>query len=147
MRILILAAMMALSGCAAGAGAPGAAAERSPFPVHRGDAMAPPSASAHATPPEGVAAGGLDFGAWRQADPVQYAPQFESQVRARFAGRTASELRAGLEANGFLCEDERRLDCRIEIMESGCAYDWYVVLERGAREPVAGFEHLCLGAR
>ena len=129
------------------ANGPDIGAGPSPFPVERGTAERPPQASSgFSAPPEGPAAGGLDFGRWRQADPAAYAPQFQTQVRERYAGQNAAELRASLEANGFRCEDERRLDCRIEIMERQCAFDWYVVLERGVREPVAGFEQMCLGA-
>ena len=91
---------------------------------------------------EGRHAGGIDFGQWRSADPAVYGPAFQTQIRQRFANQTNGELRASLEANGFACEDERRLDCRIEIMERQCAFDWYVVLERGSREPVAGFEQI-----
>ena len=67
-------------------------------------------------------------------------------MRARYAGQSAVQIRTDLEANGFACEDGGRLDCRIEIMERECAHDWYVVVERG-REPVAGFDVMCLGAR
>ena len=73
-------------------------------------------------------------------------PEIEVRRGIRVAGQTAAQLQASLEANGFACENERRLDCRIEIMERQCAFDWYVVLERGEREPVAGFDQMCLGA-
>jgi hypothetical protein len=144
--VIALAAM--LGACASnGANDPDVSTGPSPFPVERGTAERPPQASTgFSAPPEGPAPGGLDFGQWRQADPASYAPQFQTQVRQRFAGQNTTELRASLEANGFRCEDERRLDCRIEIMERQCAFDWYVVLERGVREPVAGFEQMCLGA-
>jgi hypothetical protein len=143
--VIALAAMV--GACALGGGDPDVSTGPSPFPVERGTAERPPSQSTGFTaPPEGAAGGGLDFGRWRQADPATYAPQFQTQVRERFAGQNTTELRASLEANGFRCEDERRLDCRIEIMERQCAFDWYVVLERGVREPVAGFEQMCLGA-
>jgi len=103
-------------------------------------------ASGQTAPPEGRAAGGLDFGQWRGADPAVYAPALQTQVRARYAGQSAAQIRTDLEANGFACEDGARLDCRIEIMERQCAHDWYVVVEPG-REPVAGFDVMCLGAR
>lgn len=120
----------------------------SPFPVARGSLSAPPAeTSAHAAPPEGVAAGGVDFGNWRSADPAVYAPAFATQMRRRFAGRPAGAMKAELEGNGFACAEGARLDCRIEIMERQCGFDWYVVLERGAAEPAAGFDVMCLGAR
>lgn len=146
MRVLVIALVAALSACATGGGDPEVETGPSPFPVQRGTALPPPTATSTAAPPEGVAGGGLDFGQWRQANPAVYGPAFQSQVRQRFAGQNTTQLRASLEANGFRCEDERRLDCRIEIMERQCAFDWYVVLERGEREPVAGFDQMCLGA-
>jgi hypothetical protein len=147
MRTLIFAAAVLVAACASGGGEPAASGAASPFPVERGGALPPPHAQSQSAPPEGPAGGGLDFGRWRQADPAHYGPQFQTQVRQRFAGQNSAQLRASLEANGFACEDERRLDCRIEIMERQCAFDWYVVLERGEREPVAGFDQMCLGAR
>lgn len=149
MRVLAIALVAMVGACAFGGGADNPAIDTgpSPFPVERGAAERPPqSSTGYTAPPEGVAPGGLDFGAWRRADPAVYAPQFQTQVRERYAGQNAAELRASLEANGFRCEDERRLDCRIEIMERQCAFDWYVVLERGVRDPVAGFDQMCLGA-
>ncbi|MEQ1817018.1 MAG: hypothetical protein ABL871_00295 [Terricaulis sp.] len=147
MRVMVLALVALLGACATGGGAADEpASSPSPFPVQRGQALPPPDAISVAAPPEGVGHGGIDFGQWRSADPAVYAPAFQTQIRQRFANQTNAELRASLEANGFSCEDERRLDCRIEIMERQCAFDWYVVLERGTREPVAGFEQMCLGA-
>ncbi|MBX3429405.1 MAG: hypothetical protein KF779_07475 [Hyphomonadaceae bacterium] len=147
MRVMVLALVALLGACATGGGgAEDATSGPSPFPVQRGAAERPPEETSQNAPPEGAAGGGIDFGHWRSADPAVYAPAFQSQIRQRFANQTNGELRASLEANGFRCEDERRLDCRIEIMERQCAFDWYVVLERGAREPVAGFEQMCLGA-
>ena len=147
MRILIVSLAALLGACATGGDSePNIDDGSSPFPVERGQALPPPAQASQTPPPEGVASGGLDFGQWRGAAPAAYAPAFQAQVRERFAGQNVPALRASLEANGFRCEDERRLDCRIEIMERQCAIDWYVVLERGAREPVAGFERLCLGA-
>jgi hypothetical protein len=147
MRTLAMALVALLGACAmGGSGDQDVGAGPSPFPVERGQALAPPSQASAAAPPEGAAAGGLDFGRWRQADPAAYAPAFQTQVRQRFSGQNVAELRASLEANGFACENESRLDCRIEIMERQCAFDWYVVLERGEREPVAGFDQMCLGA-
>lgn len=147
MRVMVIALVALVSACATGGGSGGEPSSGpSPFPVQRGQALPPPAAEGRSAPPEGAARGGVDFGQWRQADPASYAPAFQTQIRQRFAGQNAAELKASLEANGFACENERRLDCRIEIMERQCAFDWYVVLERGEREPVAGFEQMCLGA-
>lgn len=147
MRVMAIALVALLSACAMGGGGdPEIDAGPSPFPVARGQALPPPGQTSAAAPPEGAAAGGLDFGSWRGADPAVYAPAFQARVRERFQGQNATELRASLEANGFACENEGRLDCRIEIMERQCAFDWYVVLDRGEREPVAGFDQMCLGA-
>jgi hypothetical protein len=119
-----------------------------PFPVARGSAMPPPAAAPGQTaPPEGPAAGGLDFGQWRSTDPARYEPAFQSAITQRLAGKSSAQVRSDLEANGFACEDTTRLDCRIEITEQQCAIDWYVVVERARAEPIAGFEHVCLGAR
>ena len=100
----------------------------------------------HSAPPEGAGPGGIDFGQWRQADPAIYGPAFQNQMRQRYSGRSTAQIRTDLEANGFLCEDARRLDCRIETMERQCAFDWYVVLEPNRPEPAAGFDIMCLGA-
>lgn len=119
-----------------------------PFPVPRGSAIRPPAPAAGQTaPPEGAATGGLDFGQWRSTDPARYEPAFQSRIAQRLAGKSNAEVRADLEANGFACEDTTRLDCRIEIVEQQCAIDWYVVIERPRPAPIAGFEHVCLGAR
>jgi hypothetical protein len=159
MRVMVIALVALLGACATGGGEPAADAGSSPFPAQRGSALAPPAPTGASAPAEGTSAGGVDFGQWRQADPAVYGPAFQSQIRQRFAGQSSAQLRASLEASGFRCEDERRLDCRIEIMERQrrldcrieimerqCAFDWYVVLERGEREPVAGFDQMCLGA-
>ncbi|MGD9815636.1 MAG: hypothetical protein AB7Q23_15610 [Hyphomonadaceae bacterium] len=150
MRAFFFAALAMLGACASGASEPDLPPDpASPFPVERGAALPPPAqnASGSTAPPEGRAGGGIDFGQWRQADPAAYAPAFQTQIRQRYAGRDASAIRADLEANGFACENAQRLDCRIEIMERQCAFDWYVVLERNRSEPVAGFDQMCLGAR
>ncbi len=149
MRRLLVAAALMLAACASG-GAVESDPESapSPFPVERGSAPPPPAQDARqGAPPEGAAPAGVDFGQWRSADPAQYAPAFEAQIRRRTAGRGAAAIQADLEANGFACENGERLDCRIEIMERQCAFDWYVVLERGRAEPAAGFDVMCLGAR
>jgi hypothetical protein len=147
MRALMFAAISALAACAAGGAEPNLDAEPSPFPVERGTAPPPPAATGQGAPPEGAGPGGVDFGQWRQADPAAYAPAFRAQIRARYANQETSQIRADLERNGFACENERRLDCRIEIMERQCAFDWYVVVERNGAEPIAGFDQMCLGAR
>lgn len=149
MRVLIFAALALMAACATGGEADsGTALGPSPFPIERGSAPPPPNeAQGQTAPPEGASAAGIDFGRWRQADPASYAPAFQSQIRTRYAGRSSAQIRADLEANGFACEDGARLDCRIEIMERQCAFDWYVVLERNQPEPVAGFDQMCLGAR
>jgi len=146
MRVLLIAALAMLGACAAG-GASEETTGDGVFPVERGTAPRPPEAApGQAAPPEGRAAGGLDFGQWRAADPAVYAPALQSQVTARYAGQTRAQIRADLEANGFACEDGQRLDCRIEIMERQCAFDWYVVVEPNRAEPIAGFDQMCLGA-
>jgi len=124
---------------------PMSASGPSPFPVERGTAPPPPAASAAVgrAPPEGEAAGGLDFGQWREAQPGAYTQRFQALVAQRYGGGRAPEVRADLEANGFACEDAQRLDCRIEIVEAGCAFDWYVVLERAQAAPIAGFDRVC----
>jgi hypothetical protein len=146
---VVVAAALALAACAASGSAPQAATENSPFPVARGTASPPPmpSAGGQAAPPQGQAPRGVDFGQWRSADPAVYGPALQAQLRQRYAGKSAGEVRTDLEANGFACENEGRLDCRIEIFERQCAHDWYVVLERGRAEPVAGYDVMCLGAR
>jgi hypothetical protein len=147
MRLALISALALLAGCASGGVESDVEAGPSPFPVARGTAPPPPATAGQSAPPEGRAQGGVDFGQWRQADPAAYAPSFQSQIRARYANQDAAQIRADLEANGFRCENESRLDCRIEIMERQCAFDWYVVVERGRSEPVAGFDQMCLGAR
>ncbi|MBY0565532.1 MAG: hypothetical protein K2P58_15290 [Hyphomonadaceae bacterium] len=115
-----------------------------PFPVERGSALPPPAvASTRAPPPEGEGSGGLEFGQWRQVS-AEYGVAFQARVRERYAGQEADAVRTNLEANGFVCQDGQRLDCRIEIVESGCAFDWYVVIERNRRDPIAGFDRVCL---
>jgi hypothetical protein len=146
MRVMVIALVALLGACATGGGEPAADAGSSPFPAQRGSALAPPAPTGASAPPEGATAGGVDFGQWRQADPAVYGPALQTQIRQRFAGQSSAQIRSSLEASGFRCEDDRRLDCRIEIMERQCAFDWYVVLERGEREPVAGFDQMCLGA-
>lgn len=149
MRVLLIAMIAALAACASAPEEPDVDTGPSPFPVERGAAPPPPTAqgAGHTAPPEGRAVGGIDFGQWRQADPATYAPAFQTQIRARYNdGRSTAAIRADLEANGFACEDVQRLDCRIEIMERQCAFDWYVVIERNRPEAIVGFDQMCLGA-
>jgi hypothetical protein len=146
MKNWLVSAALVLCACASGSGPYEDAA--SPFPAERGAAPPPPETGAtQQAPPEGRGVGGFDFGAWRSAEPGAYAAAFETQVRARSAGRDRQAIERDLEANGFACETGARLDCRIEIMERQCAYDWYVVLEQGRSQPVAGYDVMCLGAR
>jgi hypothetical protein len=146
---MVAALGLVLAACATGGSEPQVATENSPFPVERGTAPPPPAPNAggQTAPPEGRASGGVDFGQWRGADPATYGPALQAQMRQRLAGKSAAEVRADLEANGFACENTSRLECRIEIFERQCAHDWYVVLERGRAEPVAGYDVMCLGAR
>jgi hypothetical protein len=149
MRTLgVIVVAVALAACASsgGGGSDSAPLGRLPFPVERGSALPPPAPSTGSAPPEGVATAGVDFAQWRSADPVSYAPAFQSRIRQRYAGQSAAQIKSDLQANGFACEEGQRLDCRIEIMERQCAYDWYVVVEPGRAEPVAGFDQMCLGA-
>lgn len=115
-----------------------------PFPVERGSALPPPdAASAQPAPPEGASPGGLEFGQWRSANPAQYRQSFETQILARASGRNRESMRRDLEANGFRCDEGGgALDCRIEIVDRGCAFDWYVVRETAT--PIVGFDKLCL---
>jgi hypothetical protein len=155
MRILGFLVIAALGACAtatvsrgpAASGGEAAIARTSPSPfpqAPRGSALPPPAlSSTQPAPPEGVGAGGIDFGAWRNADPALYASSFQSQISARYRGRETTGIRSDLQANGFACEDVQRLDCRIEISEQQCVYDWYVVIATGRPDPVAGFEKVC----
>lgn len=143
MRMLVIVAMLM-------AAAPAMAQDLgpTPFPVERGSGLPPPDpSSAQTAPPEGRAAGGFDFGAWRTEDATVSDRAFQAAIAARAQGKSASQLRGDLEANGFTCRDEGRLDCRIEIVETGCAFDWYVVMEPNRPTPVAGFDRLCLRRR
>jgi hypothetical protein len=140
-----LAAAAALAAMAFGAPAMAQDLGPTPFPVERGSALPPPApGSTQTAPPEGRAAAGLDFGAWRSAENAESNRAFQAAIAARAEGKSAAELRADLEANGFACTSEGRLDCRIEIVENGCAFDWYVVREPNRSAPVAGFDRLCL---
>ncbi|MBL8550394.1 MAG: hypothetical protein JNJ73_10440 [Hyphomonadaceae bacterium] len=129
----------------------GAAA--SPFTAHRGEAAPPPGQTAgseQTAPPEGQGPAGIDYGRWKSADPAVYGPAFQSQMRTRYTSG-AAQARPDLERNGFACRDRSAgasaaVECRIEIMENHCAKEWYVVFESGRREPVAGFDVMCLGA-
>jgi hypothetical protein len=162
MRAAFLAAFLVLAGCAnsqvSGLSAttpmdlPTGGQARTPDAIAatRGSAPPPPQATtgaaARAAPPEGRGPGGIDFGQWRSADPAVYGPAFQTQVRARYQAGPGP-ARADLEGNGFSCRDRTgALECRIEIMENQCAKEWYVVFEQNRREPVAGFDVMCLGA-
>jgi hypothetical protein len=119
-----------------------------PFPVARGSALPPPApSSTQAAPPEGRGAGGFDFGAWRSEDATVYASAFQRSMETRLHGRDAAETKADLEANGFVCADGANVDCRIEIVDNACSFDWYVVVERGTTAPITGFDRLCRRVR
>ena len=149
MRVIFLAVIAACcAGFAAAQPVENIPNDPSPFPVQRGTAPAPPAdAHAQTAPPEGVGAGGVDFGQWRSANPRAYEASFGSQLRARLAGKDAAAIQADLEQNGFACENAARLDCRIEITDHQCAYEWYVVVEHNVAEPVAGYDVACAAAR
>jgi hypothetical protein len=145
-RLGLIIIIAALAGCAVGATSDGTSGPL-PFPVERGSALPPPAPSpAQGAPPQGAASGGFDFGQWRTAEPLAYAAAFESQVRQRYASQSAAEIRADLQANGFACAETGRLDCRIEISERPCGYEWYVVQEQGGAALVTGFDKVCVGA-
>ncbi|HVZ99282.1 MAG TPA: hypothetical protein VG841_03085 [Caulobacterales bacterium] len=144
MRAGILAFVAGLAVASLAFAADDPAPQPSPFPVQRGTAPPPPADTvSHAAPPEGVGAGGIDFGQWRSAAPREYEQGFARQIAQRLAGKGRAAVKADLEANGFACEDAARLDCRIEISERQCGFDWYVVLEQNAAAPVVGFEESC----
>ena len=150
MRSLLIALFAALAICA-GDGDAFAQSGDNPFPVARGTAPPPPAeaSSGQTAPPQGPAAGGIDFGQWRGAEPVAYGRQLQTQLRARFAGQEQAQIRADLEANGFACADQQNsvLHCRIEVMDGPCALDWYAVIERPRADAIVGFDRMCLGAR
>jgi hypothetical protein len=149
MRVIFALLVAAALAACASSGAPmqsSAAPGDWPFPVERGSALPPPApSSTQSAPPQGAGAGGIDFGQWRAADPAAYGPAFQAQVRQRYAGQGADQVRADLTANGFACTGDG-VNCRIEIMEQSCAIDWYVVADRAQPELVAGFDRMCLGA-
>ncbi len=150
--VVVMMSVLTLCACAAGGGANSATVGPNPFPVERGSAAPPPAVAGNgrAAPPEGRARdGAIDFGQWRSADPARYGPAFEAQMQTRLTASTErAQAKADLESNGFSCDQSAgKLDCRIEIMERQCAYDWYVVLEDGRAAPAAGFDQMCLGAR
>lgn len=149
MRAMIVAGFaLALAGCVVSAELPQGPPPTA-FPEQRGTALPPPAPTgARTAPPEGAGPGGIDFGAWRSADPATYQPSFQAQLRQRYRDRGLAETKADLERNGFTCEEgESGLDCRLETMERQCAFDWYYVEPAGAAEPVAGFDIMCLGAQ
>jgi hypothetical protein len=156
MRLAVFALTIALAACAPSISRvmdlpTGGRSGDTPFQANRGSAPPPPAAGAggrQSAPPEGKAVGGVDFGRWRQADPVVYSAAFEEQMAQRYANSDRARARADLERNGFACaEQSAALVCRIEIMENQCAKDWYVALENGRDRPRAGFDVMCLGAR
>jgi hypothetical protein len=153
MRLLALMFAIAVSACAASVPLPNPA-PRGVFASTHGSALAPPAPSATAArqsagaPPEGVAAGGLDFGRWRTiADMSVYSSTFAAEVAAKTQGRTHDEAVRYMMANGFQCAARGAdVECRIEIMEQSCAHDWYAVFPEGRAQPVSGADVMCLGA-
>ncbi len=115
--------------------------------------VAPPEAvgaGAGAAPPEGVAAGGLDFGKWRGANVAGYGEALRARIGARIDGKPLSAARADLEANGFACAEARErapeapaLECRIAITERSCAIEWWAVREEPAAPVKAGYDVMC----
>ena len=113
---------------------------------HGNIAAAPQTiSSAKSAPPEGVGAGGLDFGAWRENDP-SYEGRFQSRVRQHLTGKKLTAARADLESNGFTCAEGGRaaLECRLPTLDKGCEVEWWVVLELADAQPLAGRDRMCL---
>jgi len=99
-------------------------------------------------PPEGRGAGGLDFGAWRTAQPLAVSGAFVQET-ARLA--EGGDLRAALVANGFRCgapeSGDARWICGRSALEGACGYDW--IVEQGGAPAAAArarFERHCLPA-
>jgi len=149
MRTQIVAAALMLGACAAQVDTPVGAAHRDawPFPTPRGSAIAPPRAGGalDPAPPEGEAGGGLNFGLWRSAEPGALQIAFAAEVRALLSGMNRSAGVAALARNGFHCAPRGQLDCRIEVSDHGCTYDWYVVRDTTRAAPIVRFDKVCLG--
>ena len=120
--------------------------------------VTPPAAldqAAVAAPPQGVAAGGLDFGVWRGTNPTAYAETMQAKLRAREAGKSVAAARADLEANGFACAEARErigaaapaLECRLASADGGCAVEWWAVLETPGDAIKAGYDRMCPNRR
>jgi hypothetical protein len=116
--------------------------------------LPPPSALVgpqRTAPPEGVAAGGLDFGPWRGANPASYGAAMQARIGARVDGKPVSAARADLEANGFACQEARErpaaeapaLECRLAIVERGCEIEWWAVREDPGAAVKAGHDVMC----
>jgi hypothetical protein len=118
------------------------------FQKDHGKIVAAPQgvSAAKPAPPEGLAAGGLDFGPWRGDDP-NYEGRFQSRVRQHLTGKRAVAARADLESNGFTCAEGGRaaLECRLPTTDKGCDVEWWVVLELVDSQPLAGRDRMCLG--
>lgn len=135
------------------AGAAFAQTGENPFQKSKGTAPAPvmqAAPSATPAPPEGVGAGGLDFGAWKNASAAAYGPSFERRVRAHVEGKPVSGVRAALQADGFTCVDPSQrggagpaLECRIVVRDNGCGVEWWAVVEDPAQPPKAGWDKMC----
>ncbi|MDX2233852.1 MAG: hypothetical protein NW200_05085 [Hyphomonadaceae bacterium] len=103
-----------------------------------------------AVPPEGVAAGGLDFGAWRGVNAAAYGEALRARIAARIDGKPLAAARADLEANGFRCLEARErsprapaLECRIAITDRACAIEWWAVREDALSPVKAGHDVMC----
>lgn len=124
-----------------------------PFQKNRGTAPAPAVAAsepATAAPPEGVGAGGLDFGSWRGANAQAYGPSFERRVQTHVAGKSVSGVRAALQSDGFTCVEARErggagpaLECRIAARDGACGVEWWTVVEDPVAPPKAGWDRMC----
>lgn len=121
--------------------------EKGQLPPPVAAVVAPSPATA---PPQGATASGFDFGAWRGADTAAYGPSFERRIRTHIGGKSVSEARATLQAEGFSClEPSNRggagpaLECRIAIRDNGCGVEWWTVVEEPLAAPKAGFDRMC----
>jgi hypothetical protein len=92
--ICVLAALLAIGGCAS-----------SGLPVESATANLP-------RPPQGKGPGGTDFGWWRRDAEGAVDAAFRSSVHGRYNSTDAVAARKDLETDGFKCEDGNRPDGR-----------------------------------